>query len=99
MQDLRNSLREAEQNCNKMYANLTQSSSSQMQKLLESQKKFEEASVMITRQSSMIEELNKQVERLKEINTQLEYSWDQKYNQMIEVKETDMASAAHQYKI
>lgn len=37
--------------------------------------KFEEASLVITRQSTVIDDLHKQVEQLKDINSQLEYSW------------------------
>ena len=56
-----------------MYSNVTQANSNNMQKLAESQKKFEEASIMITRQSAHIAELTSQIEKLKDINGQLEY--------------------------
>lgn len=98
MQDLRNSLREAEQNCNKMYANLTQSSSVQLQKLQESQTKFEEASLVISRQSTVIDELHKQVDQLREINSQLEYSWGQKYTEMVNAKDLEYTETCADYK-
>jgi len=67
-QDSKNQLREAEQQCNKLYSSMTNASTSHMTKLQESQQKFEEASLMITKQSAMIDDLNTQMEKLKDVN-------------------------------
>ena len=53
---------------------------------------------MITRQSVMIDDLNAQLEKLKEINGQLEYSWNQKYTEMVNVKDLDYSEINDDYK-
>ena len=53
---------------------------------------------MITRQSVMIDDLNAQIEKLKEINGQLEYSWNQKYTEMVNVKDLDYNEINDDYK-
>lgn len=53
---------------------------------------------MITRQSVMIDDLNAQLEKLKEINGQLEYSWNQKYTEMVNVKDLDYNEINDDYK-
>lgn len=69
-----------------------------MQKLHESQQKFEEATLVITRQSAIVDDLNSQLEKLKEVNGQLEYSWNQKYMEMVNVKDLDYNEACDDYK-
>ena len=44
---------------------------------------------MITRQSTLVDDLNSQLEQLKEVNSQLEYSWSQKYREMAELKDSE----------
>lgn len=44
---------------------------------------------MIAKQSALVDDLNGQVEKLKEINSQLDYSWGQKYQEMNSVRETE----------
>jgi len=53
---------------------------------------------VITRQSVMIDDLNAQLEKLKEINGQLEYSWNQKYTEMVNVKDLDYNEINDDYK-
>ena len=37
----------------------------------------------------MVDDLNTQLEQLKEVNSQLEYSWGQKYREMVEFKDQE----------
>jgi gas vesicle protein len=46
----------------------------------------------------MIDDLNAQLEKLKEINGQLEYSWNQKYTEMVNVKDLDYNEINDDYK-
>lgn len=86
-QETKKTLRETEQNCNKLYREIGTSNQAHVDKIEESQKKFEEASLMITKQSVLVDDLNTQLEQLKEVNSQLEYSWGQKYREMAEMKD------------
>jgi len=61
-------LRDAELNCNKLYKDISAQNASHVNKVHESQLKFEEASLMIAKQSAMVDDLNGQIERLKEVN-------------------------------
>lgn len=82
-------MREAELNCNKLYKEMSGSNAKHMTKIHESQQKFEEASLMIGKQSAMVDDLNGQIEKLKEVNSQLDYSWGKKYQEMNSIRETE----------
>ena len=60
-----------------------------MHKIHESQKKFEEATLTIANQSSLIDDLNGQLEKLKDVNSQLDYTWGEKYNALEQVKDAE----------
>ena len=81
-----------------MYQNVTQSNSTNMQKLAESQTKFEEASLVITRQSAYITDLTSQIEKLKDNNAQLEYQWEKRYTDMENSKDLDFIDTCNDYK-
>ena len=87
LQETKKTLRETEQNCNKLYREISTNNQQHVDKIEESQKKFEEASLMITKQSVLVDDLNSQLEQLKEVNSQLEYSWGQKYREMADMKD------------
>ena len=40
---------------------------------------------MIARQSAMVDDLTAQMEQLKQVNSQLEYTWGEKYREMNDV--------------
>ena len=80
--ETKQALREAEQTCNKLYKDISTQNSQHVEKIHVSQQKFEEASLMISRQSGLIDDLNGQLEKLKEVNSQLEFSWGSKYREM-----------------
>ena len=87
--DTKKALRDAELNCNKLYKDISSTNAKHVEKVHESQQKFEEASLLIARQSAMIDDLNGQIEKLKEVNTQIEFSWAEKYRDMAEVKDEE----------
>ena len=62
-----------------------------MEKIHESQQKFEEASLMIGKQSKLVDDLNVQIEQLKEVNSQLDYTWGEKYREMNELKDQEFS--------
>ena len=68
LQETKKTLRETEQNCNKLYREISANNQQHVEKIEESQKKFEEASLMITKQSVLVDDLNSQLEQLKEVN-------------------------------
>ena len=43
---------------------------------------------MIAKQSALVDDLNSQIEKLKEVNSQLDYTWGEKYREMNDVNET-----------
>ena len=43
---------------------------------------------MIAKQSALVDDLNSQIEKLKEVNSQLDYTWGEKYREMNFVNET-----------
>ena len=90
--DTRNAMRDAEHNCNKLYKEISANNASHVTKIHESQQKFEEASLMIAKQSALVDDLNGQIEKLKEVNSQLDYSWGQKYKEMNQVRESEFDS-------
>lgn len=66
--DTKQALRDAEMNCNKLYKDISAQNAKHVEKVHESQLKFEEASIMIAKQSAMVDDLNTQIERLKDVN-------------------------------
>ena len=56
--DTKNALRDAELNCNKLYKDIGSQNSHHVDKIYETQQKFEEASLMIARQSALVDDLN-----------------------------------------
>ena len=56
--DTKSALREAELNCNKLYKDIGQQNSQHADKIFETQQKFEEASLMIAKQSALVDDLN-----------------------------------------
>ena len=50
---------------------------------------------MITKQSAMVDDLNLQIEKLKEINQQIEYSWAEKFREMHELHKSDFEEMKH----
>ena len=45
---------------------------------------------MIAKQSAMVDDLNGQIEKLKEVNSQLDYTWGEKYRDMNEVQNQEI---------
>ena len=44
---------------------------------------------MIAKQSAMVDDLTAQMEQLKQVNSQLDYSWGEKYRDMNDTNEAD----------
>jgi hypothetical protein len=69
------------------------SNSKGMDRWQEIQRKYEDGQSVITRQLSVIDELNQKITALKEVNNQLEYSWGQKYQEDINKKDKEIKAA------
>lgn len=54
------------------------------------QKKYEHSQGIVTKQITMIEELNEQIQKLKDVNSQVEYSWNNKYTDDMKRKDDEM---------
>jgi phosphoglycerate-specific signal transduction histidine kinase len=63
-----------------------------MERWQEIQRKYEDGQDVITKQLSAIDELNQKVNKLKEINNQIEFSWDHKYRDDMAKKERELKS-------
>ena len=46
---------------------------------------------MIGKQSKLVDDLNVQIEQLKEVNSQLDYTWGEKYREMNELKDEEFS--------
>jgi len=44
---------------------------------------------MIAKQSALVDDLNGQIESLKQVNSQLDYTWGEKYREMNDVNEKE----------
>ena len=44
---------------------------------------------MIAKQSALVDDLNGQIEQLKSVNSQLDYTWGEKYREATDLKETE----------
>ena len=82
----RQTIREHEQKINKLYQEMTNQNRSHVEKLTDSQTKFEEATKVISTQSELVDDLNGKMEKLKDINSQLEHSWSNKFRAMVTEK-------------
>lgn len=65
------------------------SNNSGMERWQDIQKKYEQGQSVITKQLTVIDELNQKVNALKEVNNQLEYSWGNKYQEDIAKKDRE----------
>lgn len=52
---------------------------------------------MISKQSTHIDDLTQQIEKLKEINGQLEYQWDKKYTDMLNKNDIELTETSNDY--
>ena len=46
---------------------------------------------MIAKQSALVDDLNGQIEQLKSVNSQLDYTWGEKYREATETKDAEYA--------
>jgi hypothetical protein len=60
------------------------------------QVKYEESQNIITKQLGMIDQLNKNINELKEVNNQLEYSWANKYADDTKEKQSQISKLKKQ---
>ena len=58
-----------------------------MERWNDMQRKYEETSALLSRQMQVNEELNQNILRIKELNSQLEYGWGQKFESTVRDKD------------
>ena len=76
--DNQSQLKAAENRCQQLYQDLMNSNTKGMDRWEDIQKKYEESQAVITKQLAAIDELNKKISALKDVNNQLEQTWGQK---------------------
>ena len=89
--DNQSQLKAAENRCQQLYQDLMNSNTKGMDRWEDIQKKYEESQAVITKQLAAIDELNKKISALKDVNNQLEYTWGQKYQDDMAKKDRDIA--------
>lgn len=87
MKELKAKLKASEKRCNDLYEQMMNSNNKGMERWQDIQVKYEESQAIITKQLKVIDDLNKQIVSLKEVNNQIEYSWNCKYVDDLKKKE------------